>query len=106
MRGREKGEEGKVAVEPSTTLLIHVQPRASRTEVVGWHGGAIKIRVAAPPVDGAANAELVRFLAEALGLPRSAIRVASGSAARHKRLEIDGRGPGAVWRSLGMSPKA
>ena len=48
-------------------LIVHVQPRAKRSEVVGRHGDAIKVRLAAPPVDGAANEELVRFLAEALG---------------------------------------
>jgi len=46
-------------------LLIHVQPNARRTEVAGRHGDAIKIKVAAPPVNGAANAELIRFLADA-----------------------------------------
>jgi uncharacterized protein (TIGR00251 family) len=47
---------------PGTVLTIHVQPKAKTTEVVGWHGDAAKIRVAAPPVEGAANDALVRFL--------------------------------------------
>ena len=58
-------------------LAVHVQPRAPRTEVVGRYGDALKIRVHAPPVDGAANAELVRFLAERLGVPRSAVTIVS-----------------------------
>ena len=85
MTGKGKGERGTVTTAPGTSLRVHVQPRASRTEIVGWHGDAIKICVAAPPVDGAANAELVRFLAEALGVPRSAVRVASGRSGRGKR---------------------
>ncbi|MBI4419393.1 MAG: DUF167 domain-containing protein [Gemmatimonadetes bacterium] len=67
-----------------------VQPRAARTEIAGRHGGSIKIRVAAPPVDGAANKELIRFLAERLDLPRSAVRVAGGHTGRGKRVVIEG----------------
>ena len=73
-----------------TTLSIYVQPRAARTEVAGQHGEAIKIRVAAPPVDGAANEELVRFLAERLGTPRSAVTIVSGATSRTKRVRISG----------------
>ena len=90
MTGSEKREAGSVGAEPRASLLVHVQPRASRTEVVGRHGDAIKIRVAAPPVDGAANTELVRFLAERLGVPRAQVRLAAGAAGRRKRFEIDG----------------
>src|SRR5690349_9294235 len=50
--------------QTGVVLTVHVQPKASRTEYVGIHGNALKIRVAAPPVDGAANDELVRFLAD------------------------------------------
>ncbi len=71
-------------------LVVHVQPRARQTEVAGRHGDAIKVRLAAPPVDGAANEELVRFLAEVLGISRSAVRVVSGRTARRKLVEIDG----------------
>jgi uncharacterized protein (TIGR00251 family) len=70
------------------TLIIRVQPRAKQSEVVGRHGDAIKIRLAAPPVDGAANDELIRFLAEQLGVPRSAVTIVSGAAARTKRVDI------------------
>ena len=75
---------------PTTALDIHVQPRAKQTEVVGWHGDAIKIRVAAPPVDGAANDALVRFLAELLGVPRTAVTVVGGATGRRKRVAIEG----------------
>lgn len=75
---------------PSTVLTIHVQPKAKTTEVVGWHGDAVKIRVAAPPIGGAANAELVRFLAERLGIARDAVRVVSGATGRRKWVAIEG----------------
>ena len=71
-------------------LILHVVPRARRTEVVGMHGEAVKVRVAAAPVDGAANEELVRFLAERLGVPRSAISIAAGDTSRRKRVIIEG----------------
>jgi len=71
-------------------LLVHVVPRASRTEIVGKHGDAVRIRVAAPPADGAANEELVRFLAERLGVRRSAISIAAGDTSRRKRVIIEG----------------
>ncbi len=51
-------------------LTVHIQPNASRTEVAGLYGAALKIRVAAPPVDGAANAEIIRFLARELSIPQ------------------------------------
>jgi uncharacterized protein (TIGR00251 family) len=69
---------------------VRVQPRASRTEVAGTHGDAIKIRLAAPPVEGAANAELVAFLAKQLGVPRSAVRIVKGERGRNKVVEIEG----------------
>ena len=71
-------------------LTVHVQPRASRSEVVGPHGDALKIRLASPPVDNAANEELVAFIAARLGLPKRQVRVVSGFTSRRKVLEIDG----------------
>lgn len=65
-------------------------PRAPRTRVDGTRAGAILIRLAAPPVDGAANDALVAFLAEALALPRRNIRIVSGEKSRDKRVEISG----------------
>jgi len=83
-------------------LTIHVQPRASRSEVTGWHGDAVKIRLAAPPVDGAANAALVAFLAERIGLPRAAVTVIAGTTSRRKRVAIEGRSSEAVLAALGL----
>lgn len=69
---------------------VYVQPRASRTEIAGIHDDCVKIRLAAPPVDGAANAALVAFIADRLGITKSRVRVAAGQSARRKLLEIDG----------------
>ena len=71
-------------------LAIHVQPRARRTEVVGLHGDAVKVRLAAPPVDGAANDELVRFLAERLGVARAAVEIVGGATGRRKMVRVAG----------------
>jgi len=84
------------------TLTVHVQPRAKRSEIVGWHGDAVKIRVAAPPVDGGANEELTRVLAAALGVPHSAVTVVSGASGRRKRVAIDGMSRDAVLHTLGL----
>jgi len=77
-------------VRVSASIVVHVVPRAKVTEVAGRHGDAIRIRLAAPPVDGAANAELVRFLAERLGVPRSAVTIVRGATARRKTVSIEG----------------
>jgi uncharacterized protein (TIGR00251 family) len=82
-------------------LTVHVQPRASRTELAGRYGDALKVRVAAPPVDGAANAELIRFLAERLGVPKSALEIVSGQTGRRKVVSITGVGPAEAERRLG-----
>ena len=81
-------------------LVVHVQPRARRTEVAGLHGDAVKLRLAAPPVDGAANEELVRFVAERLGVARSAVRVAAGATSRRKTVEVDGMDGARARRAL------
>ncbi len=69
---------------------VRVQPRASRSEVAGTHGEAIKVRVAAPPVEGAANAELVAFLAKQLGVSKSAVKIVRGEQGRRKVVEVEG----------------
>jgi uncharacterized protein (TIGR00251 family) len=67
-----------------------VQPRASKNEFAGLHDGCLKLRITAPPVEGAANEALVRLVADALGLPRRNVSVVAGSTGRRKILEIDG----------------
>lgn len=69
---------------------VRVQPRASRSEVDGLHGDALKIRVHAPPVDGAANEAVIEVLAEALGVPRRAVTIVAGQASRTKVVEVEG----------------
>jgi uncharacterized protein (TIGR00251 family) len=64
------------------------------------HGDAVKVRLAAPPVDGAANEELVRFVAERLGVPRAAVRIAAGATSRRKMVEVDGVGSDALRAAL------
>lgn len=78
------------------TLRLHIQPGAKKTEVAGLHGEALKIRLAAPPVDGKANACLLAFLAERLGVAKSAVSLASGEASRAKRVHIRGLEPASV----------
>ena len=65
-------------------------PRAKKTEAAGERGGALVVRVAAPPVEGAANDALIEFLASSLGVPRRAIRIVSGERGRLKRVAIAG----------------
>ncbi len=84
------------------TLAIHVQPRAKRTEVVGWYGDAVKIRLASPPIDGAANAELLRHLADTLRIPASHIHLRSGRASHRKLIEIDSLEIANVLELLGV----
>ena len=79
------------ALSGGVTLSVHVQPGASRTEAVGIHGHALKIRVAAAPADGAANDELRRFLAHRCDVSFSAIQILSGKGSREKRVFVNGR---------------
>jgi uncharacterized protein len=74
----------------SATVVVHVVPRARRTEVVGRHGDAIKISLRASPVEGAANAELVRFVASKLGVPAHAVTITRGAHGRRKTLAVEG----------------
>lgn len=71
-------------------FAVRVHPRASRSEVLGAHGEALKVRLASPPVDGAANAALIDLLADVLDVPRRAVRITAGKASRLKVVEIDG----------------
>lgn len=71
-------------------LRLHVQPGAARTAVAGLHGAALKIRLAAPPVDGRANDALVAFLAKRLGIAKARVELVAGAASREKRVRISG----------------
>jgi len=87
----------RIDVGPSALRVrVHVQPRASRSEIVGLHGEALKVRLQAPPVDGAANESLVALLADRLGVPKRAVRVVGGATSRSKTVEIQGSTEAAV----------
>jgi uncharacterized protein len=79
-----------------------VQPRAKRSEVAGERAGAVLVRVAAPPVDGKANAALCALVAELAGVPRSAVTVLRGAGGRDKVLEVRGIEEPALRRALGL----
>ncbi len=80
----------RVAADGRITLTLHIQPGAKKTEFAGLHGDALKIRLAAPPVDGKANEALIKFVAETLKLPKSAVNLKSGQTSRRKVLEVNG----------------
>lgn len=77
-------------VPTGVELRVFVQPRASRNKLVEWHGDELKVMLAAPPVDGAANKACCLFLAKVFGLSRSAVHLLSGESSRHKRLLLKG----------------
>ncbi|MBX3268462.1 MAG: YggU family protein [Acidobacteria bacterium] len=72
------------------TFSVKVVPRASRTEIAGEIGGAVRVRVASPPVDGAANDELIRLIAKRLSVARSAVEIVSGAASKSKLVRVSG----------------
>ena len=71
-------------------LNLRIVPRASKNAIQGEHGDALKIRLCAPPVDGAANAALIEFLAETFSLPRARVQLLSGATSRNKRVLLAG----------------
>ncbi|MFH2134118.1 MAG: DUF167 domain-containing protein [Pseudomonadota bacterium] len=72
------------------TLTLHVQPGAKRSEVAGLHGEALKIRLAAPPIEGRANAALCKFIAEIFGVTQRQVELKQGAQSRHKVVAISG----------------
>lgn len=79
-----------VAVSGGVRMAIFAKPRAKLTAIRGVRDGALEVALAAPPVDGAANAELVRFVAELSGVSPRDVTLLSGAGARHKRVELRG----------------
>lgn len=69
-------------------LIVRVIPNSSRNEIIGWMGDALKIKIAAPPVDGKANKELLKFLAKNFQIPITSIRLVSGETSKKKKLEL------------------
>lgn len=72
------------------TFTVRVVPRASKSEIIGAHDGALKVRLAAPPIDGAANAELVKVLAKFFGVLKSAVAITSGETSKTKQIKVIG----------------
>lgn len=88
-----KRESNWLSYDPAArrlTLTLHIQPGARKSGIAGLHGDALKIRIAAPAVENKANTALIEFLAEALGVPRSAIAIRQGATSRRKVVEIIG----------------
>jgi len=75
---------------PVVRFKVRVQPRSSRAEVAGIHGDALKVRVRAAPVEGAANAAVIEVIAAALGVPRRSVQIVSGTSSRSKTVEVAG----------------
>ena len=89
--------------EPSARIQIHAVPGSRGTAVAGMHGSAIKIRLAAPPVEGRANEELIRFLSERLAMPKSCIHIEHGTSSRAKRVRVDGLDETEAQQRLGIT---
>lgn len=89
-----------VTSEGDVVLRLHVQPGAGRTAVVGRHGDALKVRVAAPPEGGRANDAVLALVASTLGVKAEAVELASGPASRSKRVRVTGVEPDDVARLL------
>ncbi len=91
-------------------IWVRVEPRSSRDAIEGVDAqGELRVRVTAPPADGAANKAVVRLLAKALGVPKGAVTLVSGASSRHKRLRIDGRDAASVearWPGVMRGPRS
>jgi hypothetical protein len=74
----------------SITLTLHIQPGAKRSEVAGLHGDALKIRLAAPPIEGRANEALQRFIADRFDVPLRQVELLRGAQSRHKMVKVTG----------------
>ena len=70
------------------TFAVRIVPRASRSEIVGEHNGALRVRIAAPPVEGAANRELIRLLAKEFKVPQTFVEIVSGATSKNKVIRI------------------
>lgn len=73
----------------SVTIDVRVVPRASRSEIIGFENDVLKVRISAPPVDGAANAELIKLLAKRFGVAKSEVSIVGGETSKNKRIKIN-----------------
>jgi len=83
-------------------IALYVTPRSARDELAGWRGGDLSVRVTAAPEGGKATAAACRVLAEALGVPKSAVSVVRGHASRHKQVEVGGITEAQVREVIGV----
>ncbi len=91
----------KITLQATTlTFSVCVQPRASHSEIIGLHDSALKVRLAAPPVDGAANEALIKLFAKLLDVARADVEILSGAAARQKLVRIHHPNPAEAEQSL------
>ncbi len=81
-------------------IAVRVQPRSSRDRVVGPHAGALKVRVTAPPVEGAANQAVIELLAEWLAVPRRSVAIVQGQSGRDKVVEVASDDPAGLARCI------
>lgn len=87
--------------EGAVTIKVKVQPRAPRTEIVGEHAGALKLRIAAPPVDGKANEECRRYLAKLLKVSATSVEIIAGESSRDKVIRVSDMSARRVLEALG-----
>jgi uncharacterized protein len=86
--------------DESLIFTVRVVPRASKSQIVGAHDGALKIRIAAAPIEGAANAELIKVLARTFDVPKSAVEIVSGETSKTKQIRIAGVGNAEKLRQI------
>jgi uncharacterized protein (TIGR00251 family) len=97
------GDLFDITAEGEVVIRLHVQPGAGRTAVAGRHGDALKLKVAAPPTGGKANDACVAFVAEIMGVDRSAVVVTHGESSRTKRVKVSGVEPDDARRLLALA---
>ena len=76
--------------EDGVILQVHVVPRSAKSEIAGVQGDALKVKIAAPPVEGQANAECIRFLSDILGIKKKQVKILSGHRSKKKTVAIEG----------------
>ena len=91
--------------DKKTTLTLHVQPNARQNEILGFEDGILRIKIAAPPIDGKANKELVAFLSKHLGVSKSSITIDHGQTGKSKVISIIGLGRDQVYELIEAARK-
>ncbi|MFH1382903.1 MAG: DUF167 domain-containing protein [Chloroflexota bacterium] len=92
-----------MGIDEGTTILIHVQPNSSRNEIIGFQDDVLRVRIAAPPVKGKANQELIKFLSDILGVSKSSLAIKKGLTGKNKVVKIDGLTPAQITTQVEKS---